>query len=223
VRVSTRHAVWIALAVIVAAGCATTGAVTESQRLQARAAYERGVGHLHDKQAGAALAAIKEAVAIDPGEPLYRDTLGLLLLDLGRPDLAVEHLRKAVELDPQFADARFHLGTALAETGQWEEAAATYREALTLPRLTVPELAHQNLGLALYHLKRYPEAESSLRFALRLEPKLQAAYYNLGLVLTATERKEEAKSAFLKAKELGPESAFGRAAMERLRALGEGG
>ena len=96
-----------------------------------------------------------------------------------------------MELDPQFADARFHLGTALAETGQWEEAAATYREALTLPRLTVPELAHQNLGLALYHLKRYPEAESSLRFALRLEPKLQAAYYNLGLVLTATERKEE--------------------------------
>ncbi|HXH81946.1 MAG TPA: tetratricopeptide repeat protein [Candidatus Tectomicrobia bacterium] len=220
---STRHVPSFLLLAALIAGCAAATEVTETQRLQARAAYERGLGHLNERQAAAALAAFREAVSVDPGEALYRDTLGVLLLDLGRPDLALEHLQQAVAIDPQFADAHFHLGTALAELGKWEEAATTYRAALSLPRLTVPELVHQNLGLALYHLKRYPEAESALRFAITLEPRLQAAYYNLGLVLLATQRAEEAKGVFRKAHELGAESPFGRAAAERLRALGEGG
>jgi Flp pilus assembly protein TadD len=82
---------------------------------------------------------------------------------------------------------------------------------------------HQNLGLALFHLKRYPEAESSLRFALTLDPKMQAAYYNLGLVLAAENRRDEARAAFRRARQLGPENPFGQAAGERLKALGDGG
>src|SRR5262249_28170531 len=82
---------------------------------------------------------------------------------------------------PGLADAHFHLGTAYAENGRWEDAVASYRKALALPTLAIPDLVHQNMGLALYHLKRYPEAESSLRFALSLDPKMQAGYYNLGL------------------------------------------
>jgi len=98
-----------------------------------------------------------------------------------------------------------------------------YRKALELPRLTVPDLAHQNLGLALLHLKRYREAEQSLRFALSLDPQMQAAYYNLGLLFVAEQRTEDAKAAFRRARQLAPDSAFGQAALERLKALGEGG
>ena len=126
----------------------------------------------------------------------YHDTLGLVYLELARPDLAIPELQKAVEIDPNSADAHFHLGTAYAETGRWEDAVTSYRKALALPTLGVPDFVHQNLGLALYHLRRYPEAESSLRFALSLDPQMQAAYYNLGLVLVAENRSEEAKAAF---------------------------
>jgi len=62
----------------------------------------------------------------------------------------------------------------------------------------------------------------ALRFALNLDPQLQAAYYNLGLVLTAEKRPEEAKALFRRARQIAPESPFGQAALERLRALGEG-
>ena len=219
---STRRGVALALSVLLLPACASTQ-VSDSDRYRAQAAYDRALGHLRERQPSPALGALKEAVAVDPNVAVYRDTLGLVYLELGRPDLAIEQLRRAAELDPKLADAHFHLGTAYAESARWEDAVASYRQALAQPTLGIPDLVHQNLGLALYHLKRYPEAESSLRFALSLDPKLQAGYYNLGLVLMAEKRPQEARAAFRRARELGPESPFGQAALERLKTLGDRG
>jgi Tfp pilus assembly protein PilF len=221
-NVSTRRGVALALSVLLLPACASTQ-VSDSDRYRAQAAYDRALGHLRERQPSPALGALKEAVAVDPNVAVYRDTLGLVYLELGRPDLAIEQLRRAAELDPKLADAHFHLGTAYAESARWEDAVASYRQALAQPTLGIPDLVHQNLGLALYHLKRYPEAESSLRFALSLDPKLQAGYYNLGLVLMAEKRPQEARAAFRRARELGPESPFGQAALERLKTLGDRG
>jgi len=195
----------------------------EVQRLQARAAFERGLKHFNDREASQALTALREAVALDGTSAVYRDTLGLVFTELQRPDLATEQFHQAVALDPQYADAHFHLGVALAEAARWGEAAAAYRKALSLPTLTVPHFAHQNLGLALYHLRQYREAEEQLRFAIGLEPQMGLAYYNLGLVLAAQGRREDARVAFSLARDLGPETPFGVAARERLRTLEEQG
>jgi Tfp pilus assembly protein PilF len=206
---------------VLAAGCASTGPSPEVQRLQAQNSYERGLSFIKERQAGPALGALQEAVSLDPSRAIYRDTLGVLLLELGNLDQAIVQLSKAVEVDPRLADAHFHLGTALAEARRWEDAVPAYRRAVGLPSLTVPDYAYQNLGLALFHVRKYPEAEQALRFALSLDPKLQAAHYNLGLVLTAQKRPEEAKESFRRARQLGPDSPFGQAAFERLRAMGD--
>jgi protein O-GlcNAc transferase len=202
------------------AGCAT---VTETQRLQAQNSYERGLSQVKQGQSALALSSLQEATTLDPRAALYHDTLGLVLLDLGRVDQALAELTKAVDLEPNRGDSHFHLGTAFAEARRWEDAVASYRKAILQPSLTVTDLAHQNLGLALFHLGRYREAEDALRFALNLDPQLQAAYYNLGLVLTAEKRPEEAKALFRRARQIAPESPFGQAALERLKALGDGG
>ena len=204
------------------AACSTARPALDVQRLQARAAFERGLRHFEAREAPQALAALREAVALDSTSAVYRDVLGLVFSQLGRPDLALEQFRESVVLDPQLADAHFHLGVALAESMEWSEAAVAYRKALALPTLTVPDLAHQNLGLALYHLRRYGEAEQDLRFAISLSPEMQAAYYHLGLVLTAQKRLEEARVAFTRARALGQDTPFGEAAGLRLDALGDG-
>jgi superkiller protein 3 len=178
---------------------------------------------MRDHQPPQALTALREAVALDPSVASYHNTLGVLLLQLQRPDLALTEFRDATRLDPAFADARLNLGIALAETGHWQEAADAYRAALALPTLSSPAAAHQNLGLALYHLRRYRESEESLRFALALDPAMEAAYYNLGLLLLAEGRRDEARVAFRKTREVAPQSPFGQAASEQLRALGDGG
>ncbi len=204
------------------AACSTARPASDVQRLQARAAFERGLRHFEAREAPQALAALREAVALDSTSAVYRDVLGLVFSQLGRPDLALAHFRESVALDPQLADAHFHLGVSLAESTEWSEAAVAYRKALALPTLTVPDLAHQNLGLALYHLRRYGEAEQELRFAISLSPEMQAAYYHLGLVLTAQTRLQEARVAFTWARALGQDTPFGEAAGLRLNAIGDG-
>jgi Tfp pilus assembly protein PilF len=225
--VSRRHGVWLVLMTfgLLTSGCASKEAAqrTEVQKLQARAAYDRALSYINEKQPAPAMTALQEAINVNPSSALYRDTLGVVLLELGRPDMALEHFQKAVELQPMYADAHFHMGTALAESRRWDEAVTSYKKALELPTLTIPESANQNLGLALYHLKRYREAEQTLRFAISLDPKMQSAYYNLGLVFIAENRKDEAKAAFRQARQLGPDSPVGQAALDRLKALGEGG
>jgi Tfp pilus assembly protein PilF len=201
-------------------GC-TSAKVAEMKRLQAQNAYERGLTQAKQGQSALALSSLQEATHLDPSSALYHDSLGLLLLDLGRVDLALAELTKSTELDPSRGDSLFHLGTALAEARRWEDAVGAYRQAILQPSLTVLDLAHQNLGLAFFHLGRYREAEDALRFALSLDPQLQAAYYNLGLVFVAENRNDEAKAAFRQAAQLAPDSPVGQAAQDRLKTLGE--
>jgi Tfp pilus assembly protein PilF len=209
---------------LAAAGCASTSDKSgEMQRLHARALYEQGIGHYARKEAAPALQSLREAIALDGTVAAYHHWLGRLYLDLMRPDLAEPSLKRAIELDPQYADALMTLGTALDELGRPEEAVEMYRKAIALPLLTTPHLAYHGLGLALYHLKRYREAEDALRFAIGLEPQMAGAFYNLGLVFVAEQRTEDAKVAFRRARDLAPQSPFGQAAVERLRALGDGG
>ena len=128
---SRRRGLSFVLVAVVLAGCAASKA-GEVERLRARAAHERGLTALADRQRGEALVALQEAVALDPGDARYHDSLGLLLLDLGQVDQAMEQFKKALDVDPQLADSHFHLGTALAEANRWEEAVRSYRAALAV-------------------------------------------------------------------------------------------
>jgi tetratricopeptide (TPR) repeat protein len=218
----------LAAAALGASGCAAK--TTEVQRLQARAAYERGLADLGENRTGAGLAGLREAAALDGQVALYHNTLGKYLLNMKLPGPraeAIGHFRRAVELEPVYADAHHSLGLAYNEESRWEDAISEFRKALSIPTFSMPDLAYFNLGWALYSLGRFPEAEESLMLAIRLNPQhptLPAAYYTLGLVLVKQGRTEEAKAAFRRAREVdNPSSAWGASAAQHLRALGEGG
>jgi len=205
------------------AGCASTNQSTEIKRLQARAAYDRALQYVKDKEASPALTTVQEAIVLDDSVPVYWNTLGWIYLQLGRPDVAFGPFNRALELDPTFGLAQENVGVALSELGRWEEAVAAYRKAIAMGTIPTPETAYQNMGMALLNLKRYREAEEALRFAISLNPKQEAPYYHLGLVLAAENRSDEAKAAFRRVRDLSPQSPFGQAAAERLRAMGDGG
>jgi Tfp pilus assembly protein PilF len=214
---------WLLLLVLLGGGCAGVGDVSEAQRLQARAAYEAGTAAMHQRQFAQALTSLRQANLLDPNVPMYRNDLARVLLILGRPDLALTEARRAIELDPDYADAHINAGIALAEQRQWNEAVVEYEKAIRSPRLFTPDIAYQNLGIALFNLQRYAEAEGALRFAINLDSQMDSAWYHLGLVLLASKRTAEARQAFQRARELGPNSPFGQAAAERLKAMGDGG
>lgn len=83
-----------------------------------------------------ALVLAEQALAADPNNTVVIDTAGWVALQAGKPDRAVQLLRDARLRDPESAEIRFHLASALAAAGRKVEARdeleAALRNATTL-------------------------------------------------------------------------------------------
>ena len=203
--------------------CATTTAEDEIRKLEARSAYEAGVKSIADGRVSLGLASLRQAAEVEPQNPLYRNAVGAVLLNVGRfPDAQVE-FQKAVELDPTYADAFHNLGSAYAEQGKWDEAIGAYKKALAQTIYASPENTYNNLGYAYWALDRRKDAEDAFRAALQLEPKLVPSHFWLGVLLQKEGRGDEAKAHLRAARDLAPASMLARRAAEVLKALGDGG
>lgn len=223
---SRRALLGAALALVVLsalAGCASAEKEKKVQQLRARAAYEQGLRNLADGRVGLGMAAIREAIQLDPENAVYRNALGVVHLDMRRPAEAQKEFEAAIEIDPNYAEAYHNLGLAHAEQSRMEEAVASYRKALTFPTYPTPQVAYHNIGNAYFYGGKLKEAEEAFRAAIQLEPRQVSSYYGLGLVLSKAGRKEDAKAAFRAARDIDPQSPFGQAAVEALKTLGEGG
>ena len=70
---------------------------------------------------------------------------------------------------PEYAEAHSNLGNTLQELGRFDEAEASYKQAVVLR----PDYAqiHKNLGITLQELGRFDEAEASYKQAIALNPE----------------------------------------------------
>jgi tetratricopeptide (TPR) repeat protein len=73
---------------------------------------------------------IKRAVAIDPYNGAYLDSLGWAFVMLGQLDLAEPNLRKAAEQLPRDSVVQDHFGEFLAKKGRYAEAVEAWRRSL---------------------------------------------------------------------------------------------
>ena len=99
----------------------------------------------------------------------------------GSTEQAIQQLRVAIKLYPNFADAHTNLGAHYVREGKYLEGLAEFRLAATLKPDSA--LVHTNLAYAFLGLQRGDEAENELRLALAADPKYARAHYLLGHVL----------------------------------------
>ncbi|WP_269604208.1 tetratricopeptide repeat protein [Prochlorococcus marinus] len=127
---------------------------------------------------------------------------GLLLKDLGNLKDAELLQRKAIELNPNYADAHSNLGGILKDLDELKEAEVSTRKAIELK----PDFAdaHSNLGGILKDLDKLKEAEVSTRKAIELKPDFADAHSNLGGILKDLDELKEAEFYTRKAIELNP-------------------
>lgn len=78
-----------------------------------------------------ALVQAKSALAQRQTSYIY-DTLGWIYFRMGRLEEAVEHLEKALALDPEDPLIQEHFGDVLTALKRWDEAISAYRKSLTL-------------------------------------------------------------------------------------------
>ncbi len=127
---------------------------------------------------------------------------GVILQDLGKLQEAELSLRKAIELNPDFANGHSNLGNILSDLGKLQEAELSLRKAIELN----PDFAdaHYNLGNILGHLGKLQEAELSYRKAIQLNPDFANVHSNLGNILSDLGKLQEAELSARKAIELNP-------------------
>jgi tetratricopeptide (TPR) repeat protein len=116
-----------------------------------------------------------------PADPALRDDLGLLYLDLGRPDDAARHFRAVLSLRPASAIAHYNVGIALEAAGRFGEAGAQFVESIRLDPAYAP--ARVDLGNVLLVEGRVAEATAQYREGVRLRPDDADARNNLGRAL----------------------------------------
>ncbi|MEH2309798.1 tetratricopeptide repeat protein, partial [Nostoc sp.] len=136
--------------------------------------------------------------------------LGIALREQKKLDAAVAAYQKAIQLNPNDADAYNNLGNALGEQKKLDAAVAAYQKAIQLnPNHTY---AYNNLGNALTDQKKLDAAFAAYQKALTLPENNSGtptsahtlAHNGLGLWFQKQEKLKEAIQQFDKAEEIDP-------------------
>ncbi len=160
--------------------------------------------------------ALRQIVAGDPKNPQANLRLGYALLEAGRCDQAVPHLKTAIAGNVPTADAYLGLGLCQVRERRLQDAVASLTEANRIE----PEnpVVSANLGIVYMDLGRTREAIGALTHAIDMDPDFHEAHFNL---IRAYARAGDRQAAAVHARELLkrlPANAPQRPEVERLLA-----
>jgi Flp pilus assembly protein TadD len=180
------------LGIAAAALVLAAAAGARAQQPDGETYFNQGLTHMREGRAAQALEDFKKAVKQDSKNAYFYKGLGVCYLQLRRFPDAVGALRKALQLNPYYVDARNDLGTALIMSGKRDEGKAELLAAFNDPTNPAPELSARNLGAAYLEEKRWPDAASWFRSSLGRNAQLTDAHLGLSDALLAQGRTEEA-------------------------------
>ena len=159
-------------------------------------------------------------VAATPNNPRAHFTLGMIALERGETDVALERFARTLELWPQFSAAWFETGRIQADRGRFEDAANSFARAAEINPNHLD--AQRMYGQALHRLGRLDEAAAALETALRARQVSPAAVAEYGHVLMKLGRHAEAASAYRQAIAMGREDLTANLERAERGAAGEG-
>ncbi|MGA7848287.1 MAG: tetratricopeptide repeat protein [Terriglobales bacterium] len=123
------------------------------------------------------------ALQVTDANPIAEGNLGSALMEMGRPDLAVSHLERALQLMPTFATAHYNLGTLLQRKNELDQAQREYQLALQYASdEREAAQAHNNLGVLFNQLGRRDVAVAEFTQAIVLNPHEQNSLVGRGLI-----------------------------------------
>ena len=129
--------------------------------------FDRAVAMLKDQEDAQAIDLLEKVIKQSPGVTAPHIDIAIAYLRVGKPSLAEEHIKKALELFPEHPVASNEYGLLCRKTGRFAEARAIYEKAIA----RFPEYypLHRNLGIlcdlymndpacALEHYEMYSKA-----------------------------------------------------------------
>ncbi len=163
-----------------------------------RAGYDLVVAGKIDE----AIALANSVLADDPKNVGALNVVGLALYKSGDLAGAVEPLKKALEIDPRYPEARFNLGNVYQALKRPQEAEAEFAAAVEAQDKFV--LARYNLGKIYQETGRIDQALAQYRRVADLDPQFVYAHMDLGQILEDSGDFPGAVASYTRALELQP-------------------
>ena len=155
---------------------------------------------------GDAIAPLRDAVLLQPSDPIIQHDLGLACLEVGRVPDAIAALQRAVASNPRYTDAYFRLGIALEKLGDIGGAIVAYDRATELlPSLTE---AWYRAGALVCTLGHREEAIGCFRRAASTGGKTSFGRLGKARALLTEDRNQEAELVLRKTLALDPGNAM---------------
>ncbi len=139
-----------------------------------------GISYLHAKSYQGGIEAFQKALSLNPPYPteIYTN-IGLLYLETGQPNLALQNLDRAVFLNANNYVAIDLLGTLYRKQKDYAKAVKYYEMAIKMNPNFAP--SYHNLGLLYMDMGVTENAVRAFQQAITLRPKSTKAYSSLGL------------------------------------------
>ncbi|HEV3136535.1 MAG TPA: tetratricopeptide repeat protein [Pirellulales bacterium] len=144
-------------------------------------AFQTALAHHQAGQLREAEAIYRQILGVEPSHADSLHLLGVMAHQMNRHDVAIEYIRRAIELRGDQPMYYSNLGEAFRSLGNLAEAAACQRAALKAdPNYSQ---AHNNLGNVLKSLGQTAEAIAAFDRAIQLQPGYAEPHNNLAAIL----------------------------------------
>jgi len=184
--------------------CACASVSQEDQK-QANFHYQIGMSYFHDNNIQPAYVELQKALELNPYDKQIHSALGIIYLSkLEDYPKAVEHFKKALKYDEDYAEAYTNIGNAYAKMGEFNKAIESYRTAISNPFYRNQALALYNLGMVYYRLARYDLALDAFKDSIRRYSTFPLPYYGMALTYNAQGMYGDAATAITHAIEFDP-------------------
>ena len=174
--------------------CATKNTDIGNKKEIAVAAQGRGEGYYNSGQYTAALKQLLEAYKTIPNDPYLNNSLGLVYMAKNRDDLAETHFKKALNLKPDYIQAKNHLGATYLRQKKWKLAIQCFEEISENLLYATPEMPLSNLGWVYFHQEMYGKAKTYFEKSLEIRPNFLFAVHGLASIYIETARYTVAKN-----------------------------
>ncbi|MGA2584982.1 MAG: tetratricopeptide repeat protein [Tepidisphaeraceae bacterium] len=163
---------------------------------------QRAIQHHQAKQLAEAEAIYRRILQQNPNHPDALRLLGMVAMQTGHSDAAIELLSRSIQAKPDIAETHASLGNILAMKGRLDDAISAYERALQLK----PDYFEvcNNLGNTMQLSGRLDDAIAWYRRAVQINPDFADAHANLGHSLLGKGQIDQAIAASRRAIECNP-------------------
>ncbi len=177
--------------------------MTQAPTLAVEFTLEHALGHHRAGRLAEAEAIYRNILANDAQQPDALHLLGMIELQRGHHDVAVQMIGQAIAINPKEAAYHSNLGTVLQAQGKLDDAVACFKRALALKPGWAEVLS--NLGNVLENQGRLEEAAACQERALSLKPDCAEVCSNLGNIRHAQGKIDDAVAFYERALAIKPD------------------